>query len=473
MPKASLTQAAATLARRLDRLARVSEERGATTRTFMSPAMRRANALVGGWMRGAGLSVRVDRLGNLIGRTRAPARGAKTLLMGSHLDTVRDAGRFDGALGVLLPIAALEVLRGRGLALPFAVEVVGFSEEEGVRFSSAYLGSKGYAGLLGQAGPAPARPRRRSRWGRSLRQTRAGGSRRPAPPMPADELIGYLEVHIEQGPVLEALGLAAGVVSAIAGQTRARIAFAGRAGHAGTTPMALRRDALAGAAEFILAAEAFARARPPLVATVGRVTAHPGAANVIAGRGGALARREASARRERGAPHARALRRAGRRIAGRRGLSFAMEVTQDNGAVSCSRELTALLARSVRERQGRCVALASGAGHDARHHLVASRPSPCCSSAAGAGSATTPTNSCRGGDLEAALRISVDFLARLGIPAPEMSDALRPPRARRDRRHPGRRGPRRHRRRRRKDREDRPRCPGHGRHGDRRPAGST
>ncbi len=148
MPRKPLDQAAATLAGRLDRLGRVSDERGATTRTFLSPAMRRANELVARWMRGAGLSVREDKVGNLVGRLEAAVKGARTLLIGSHLDTVRDAGRFDGTLGVLLPIAALEVLRSRGARLPFAVEVLGFSEEEGVRFSSAYLGSKGYTGRL-------------------------------------------------------------------------------------------------------------------------------------------------------------------------------------------------------------------------------------------------------------------------------------------------------------------------------------
>jgi allantoate deiminase len=281
MPKTTLAQAAATLARRLDLLSRVSDERGATTRTFLSPAMRRANRLVGGWMRGAGLSVREDSVGNLIGRTRAPGPG-RTLLLGSHLDTVRDAGRFDGALGVLLPIAAAEVLRGRGTALPFALEVIGFSEEEGVRFSSAYLGSKGYAGLLGRAdlrlgdsGGVTA--------GEALARHNGGRFSIPRAAHPPKGLLGYLEVHIEQGPVLESKNLSLGVVSGIAGQTRARIRFSGAAGHAGTTPMALRRDALAGAAEFVVAAEAFARARPPLVATVGRITAHPGAANVIAG----------------------------------------------------------------------------------------------------------------------------------------------------------------------------------------------
>jgi allantoate deiminase len=145
------------LVRMLDELGRVTDEPGRLTRTFLSPAMRRANALVAGWMKAAGLKVRVDTVGNLIGRLEAAPGlagpdakcGARTLLLGSHLDTVRDAGKFDGAMGVLLPIVALGELQRRGVKLPYAVEVLGFSEEEGVRFASAYLGSKGYCGQLG------------------------------------------------------------------------------------------------------------------------------------------------------------------------------------------------------------------------------------------------------------------------------------------------------------------------------------
>ena len=140
--------AARRLEERLAELGRISEEPGRLTRTFLSPAMERANRLVGGWMRAAGLKVRVDGIGNLIGRLESAVPGARTLILGSHLDTVRDAGRFDGALGVILPVLALaEVER----PLPFAVEIVGFAEEEGVRFASAYLGSKGYAGRLRRA----------------------------------------------------------------------------------------------------------------------------------------------------------------------------------------------------------------------------------------------------------------------------------------------------------------------------------
>jgi allantoate deiminase len=410
MPRTNVAHAANALARRLDELSRVSDERGATTRTFLSPAMDRAGALVGKWMRDAGLSTRMDSVGNLVGRWESAARGAKTLLLGSHLDTVRDAGRFDGTLGVLLPISALEVLRARGAALPFAVEVVGFSEEEGVRFSSAYLGSKGYTGRLSKSDLRLRDPDGVS-LGEAVRRHNGGKLRLPPAAHTRGELLGYVETHIEQGPVLEAAGLAAGVVPAISGQTRARVEFGGMAGHAGTTPMALRRDALAGAAEFIVAAEAYARVRAPLVATVGFITAHPGAANVIPGRVELTldVRHPVDSRRV--AAFA-GLKRAGRAIAARRGLSFDVEVTQDNGAVKCSRDLTSLMERSVRARQGTCIAVPSGAGHDA---VILSSLT----------SVTMLFVRCRGGlshhpdehveplDLQMALDIMVDFLARV------------------------------------------------------------
>jgi allantoate deiminase len=409
MPKITLERAAATLARRIDLLAGVSDERAGTTRTFLSPAMRRANALVAGWMKGAGLSVREDSVGNLIGRTRQASAGRKTLILGSHLDTVRDAGRFDGALGVLLPIAAIDFLRRTGKALPFDVEIVGFSEEEGVRFSGSYLGSKGFAGRLRKADL-----RLRDSKGMTVGQVLSAHNRGKfsAPPAAHSRggLVGYLEVHIEQGPVLESKGLAAGVVAAISGQTRGRITFGGHAGHAGTTPMRLRSDALAGAAEFIVAVERFARSRPPLVATVGRISAYPGASNVIAGSAElSLDVRHPSDARRRAA--LRSLLSAARGIARKRGLSFLFTRTQDNDAVACSPELTSLLARSVRERQGKSVALASGAGHDA---VVVSAIAPVamlfvrCRK----GLSHHPDEFVAPRDMASALGIVVDFLGR-------------------------------------------------------------
>lgn len=415
MPKMTLARAAATLERRIDLLARVSDDRGATTRTFLSPAMRRANALVAGWMRGAGLSVREDSVGNLIGRTRAPAKPRRTLIIGSHLDTVCDAGRFDGPLGVLLAIAAVEMLRASGVSLPFDVEIVGFSEEEGVRFSSSYLGSRGFTGRLRKSDLA-VRDSKGVSAGQVLSAHNRGRFSIPRPAHSRGELVGYLEVHIEQGPVLESMGLATGVVSAIAGQTRGMITFGGHAGHAGTTPMRLRADALAGAAEFIIAVERLARARPPLVATVGRISAHPGAPNVIAGSASLSldVRHPLDSKRQ---SALRTLLAAGRAIASKRGLSFSFARTQDNDAVQCSAELTSLLSRSVRQCQGRSVALASGAGHDG---VILSSIAPIamlfvrCRK----GLSHHPDEYVAPRDMAAALGIVVDFLERLAARSP-------------------------------------------------------
>ena len=354
----AFASAAGRLARRLDTLGRISDERGRLTRTFLSPAMRRANAWVAKAMREAGLVVREDGIGNVIGHRKAASPGAKTLLLGSHLDTVRDAGRFDGALGVLLPIAALAELRRRRVTLPFAVEVVGFSEEEGVRFSSAYLGSKGYAGLLRAADLEKS-----DEDGVTVQQVLdAFTGRRFSPSRMMhrrSDLLGYVEAHIEQGPVLEKAGRAVGVVSAIAGQTRGRLTFVGQAGHAGTTPMALRRDALAGAAEFVLRVESRARRQPPLVATVGTIVASPGAPNVIPGRVVVSLdiRHPRNDRREAGL---RCLLAEARQIARRRGLTCQWQRTQDNGAVTCSPTLSAVLAQSVRAVQKLSVKVVSG-----------------------------------------------------------------------------------------------------------------
>jgi allantoate deiminase len=232
-------------------------------------------------MEAAGMDVRRDAIGNLIGRLGDGDR--RTLLIGSHLDTVRDAGRYDGVLGVLVAIGCLEQLRDHGRSLPYAVEVFAFADEEGVRYGTGYLGSSVVAGCFDSADLE-----RRDAAGVTLADAvrafggapegLAGARREPA------DLIGYYEVHIEQGPVLEGDGVPLGVVTAIAGQTAGRIVFTGEAGHAGTVPMALRRDALGAAAEFVTALEVVAREREGVVATIGSVEIEPGARNVIPGR---------------------------------------------------------------------------------------------------------------------------------------------------------------------------------------------
>jgi allantoate deiminase len=350
----------------LDELGGVTDEPGRLTRTFLSPAMERASILVGCWLQDAGMDVKVDPVGNLIGFRKSPSPRAKTLILGSHLDSVRDAGRFDGPLGVLLPIVALFELNSRGIELPFNVEIVGFSEEEGVRFASAYLGSEGYTGRL-KAGTLALRDAAGVTVHDAIRQF----SDKPLPKARyrRSEVLGYVEVHIEQGPVLEREKLSVGVVSAIAGQSRFKITWTGKAGHAGTTPMALRRDALAGAAEFALAAERLAQGTGGLVATVGSLTVAPGAANVIPGQ----VLHTLDVRHARDSVRRAALLKLGRyatEIARRRGLKVSWQRTQDNGATACSPELTARLARSVKSVQGRSLSLVSGA----HRHAVCALP---------------------------------------------------------------------------------------------------
>ena len=399
------------LVRLLDELGRITDEPGRLTRTFLSPAMERANHLVGGWMREAGLTVREDETGNLIGRLESPQAGAKTLLLGSHLDTVRNAGRFDGALGVVLPIVALAELKSRGVTLPFHVEVLGFSEEEAVRFSGAYIGSKAFTGRLRVADLRLRDARNHT----LLEVIEAHAEKRYTPPKAAhhkSNLLGYFEVHIEQGPVLEAKKLAVGVVSTIASQARGRLTFRGKAGHAGTTPMNLRRDALAGAAEFVIFAEAFAGARPPLVATVGMINIPGGAANVIPGE----TMLSIDVRHPDDAICDAALAelvRQAQRTARQRQLVCEWEPTMRHSATPCSPELTKQLARSVRAVQGKSLTLMSGAGHDGVV-LAALTPIAMLFVRCRDGLSHHPDEYASPKDLDVALRVVVDFLERLG-----------------------------------------------------------
>jgi allantoate deiminase len=327
-------------------LAAITEEEGRTTRWFGGAAMARANALVGRWMAEAGMAVRVDGALNLVGSVPGSDPEAGTLLLGSHLDTVRDAGAFDGPLGVIAAIECVERLRAQEVSLPFAVDVIGFSDEEGLRFGTAYLGSRAVAGTLDDAARA------------LIGADADSASRR------GKKLLGYVELHIEQGPVLEERDAPVAVVEAIAGATRAEVAFTGRAGHAGTVPMKLRRDAAAALAEFVLAVEAAGRGTPGLVATVGQLSAEPGAPNVIPGRAvGSLDVRHADDATRAAAVLALAER--GAQIAARRGLEFAWEERMATAAVEMNPALRGMLVEAVSARGIPLVSLASGAGHDA------------------------------------------------------------------------------------------------------------
>src|SRR5688572_10052385 len=276
-------EGARTVLDRIEILAGFSEEDDRLTRRFASEEMRQTNEAAGDWMRAAGMAVRQDSIGNLIGYYKPSRPGAKTLILGSHLDTVRDAGKYDGMLGVLFALACVERLHARKEFLPFGIEIIGFADEEGLRYHTAYLGSRVVAGCfdpivltLEDGNGIPMASAIKAFGGNP--DTLQAERRLPG------DLLAYCEVHIEQGPVLEAENLPLGVVSAIAGQSRVAVNFAGEAGHAGTLPMNLRRDALCAAAEFILDVESLARNRTGLVATVGSIAAAPGASNVVPGR---------------------------------------------------------------------------------------------------------------------------------------------------------------------------------------------
>jgi allantoate deiminase len=271
------------IANRLAELAALSDEPGRLTRLYLGPAHRRATDLVAYWMRDAGMSVRVDPLASVVGRYEAHDGGANTLLLGSHIDSVRNAGRFDGPLGVVTAIEVVKAAFKSGKRFPFAIEVIAFGDEEGVRFASTLGGSRALAGTFDDKALDELDENAISRR-EALTDFGCDPSRLSAEKRPADRCIGYVEVHIEQGPVLEQEGLPLGIVTAIDGITRGTVDVEGIAGHAGTVPMSMRNDALSAAAEMLLAIEQRARTRANLVATVGKLDVPRSAPNTIPGR---------------------------------------------------------------------------------------------------------------------------------------------------------------------------------------------
>jgi allantoate deiminase len=352
MPK----QESQTVIARCRELAQISEMSGGTFRTFLSPAMRRCYEVVGGWMRSAGLTVRLDAAGNLRGLRCGKDPGKRVLLMGSHLDTVRDAGAFDGILGVVLAIAIAETYADQ--LLPFDIEVIGFSEEEGVRFVP-FIGSRALVGTLDQQ-----TLKRTDSAGITMAQAIVDFGLDPsAIPQVAltTPAIGFLEFHIEQGPVLEDAREPIGIVDSIAGQSHALVRFVGAANHAGTTPMNLRRDALSAAAQWISVVEHTARATPDLVATIGQIDAQPGISNVIPGevKMSLDVRHADDAIRTRGFD---AMRHAATEIAHQRGIRLVWTDGLNLKTVRMDEGLTAILAAAAPKGTRR---MASGAGHDA------------------------------------------------------------------------------------------------------------
>jgi allantoate deiminase len=403
-----LTRLTDDLLARCDVLARFSEVPDKITRTCLCDAMHQVHACLGDWMRQAGMTVRLDAAGNLIGHYGAARADAATFLIGSHLDSVPDAGKYDGILGVLLGVAAVQALGG--MRLPFAIDVLGFCEEEGIRFRMPYLGSLAVCGRLDRAILG-----RMDDKGVSLAEAQRRFGLDPArlaeAAYPAGKVLGYLEAHIEQGPVLDTLPLPLGLVEAIVGQSRCWLRFVGKAGHAGALPMELRRDALAAAAEFVLAVERHARSIDGLRATVGSLAVAPDAVNVVAG----LARLSLDVRHPQDQVRQQAtasLLEQAAAIADRRGVALQIDPSQSHAAVPTDPRLTDLLAQSVAAVGYPVHRMVSGAGHDAAV-MAALAPMAMLFVRSPGGVSHHPAESVVPADVTAALEVMVAFLHRL------------------------------------------------------------
>ena len=358
------TARAERIMQRIQQLAAISEDANGVTRTFGTPAFLEGRALVQRWLEAAGLPTRVDSIGNLRARLASSNPAAKTFVLASHIDTVVNAGKFDGPLGVLMGLDLLESLIDQKAALPFHIELIAFSDEEGVRFHTTYLGSKVVTGAFDQALLA-----RCDAAGISLAQAigamggNAGQLAQDA--IPAAEWLGYFETHIEQGPVLWGCNVPVALVTAIAGQRRVELTFRGMAGHAGTVPMAMRQDALCAAAEFVLTAEQFAQVHGQgLVATVGKLAVAHAASNVIPG--------EVTCSLDLRSPDEQQLAQAyeflrshAEASALHRNVMLDWQLVQQTAPVACDAGLNTLLAQAIAASGHETISLVSGAGHDA------------------------------------------------------------------------------------------------------------
>lgn len=396
-----------------ERLAAFSDEDGALTCTYLRPAHRATAALIRDYMLAAGLEVEIDAVANVVGRWRCGVVGAKTLITGSHYDTVTDGGKYDGRLGILLPIAVVQHLKQSGATLPFDLEVVAFCEEEGVRFKSTFLGSSAIAGsfdtavldLLDADGISMRA---------AMREAGFDPARIPTIARDPHKLAGYVEVHIEQGPVLLDEGRALGVVTAIAGSVRSIVTITGLAGHAGTVPMGSRRDAAAAAAEIVLAVEKHCSTAPGLVGTVGKLDVPHGAINVIPGHCELSIDIRSGDDRVRDAAVA-AVQTEIDAIAARRRVKIEVRCVLTAAGAPCDTRLqqqfTAAITRVTGETAPRH--LPSGAGHDAMKMATITPIGMLFVRCGNGGISHNPAETMTAEDADVAARVFADFLMHL------------------------------------------------------------
>lgn len=392
---------------RCRKIAACTEVQGETTRLFLTPPMHEVHGLLRRWMEAAGMSVHVDAIGNLRGLWPGLTPESPRLLIGSHLDTVPNAGAFDGVLGVVLGVSVVEELQG--LHLPYAIEVIGFSEEEGVRFNKPFLGSLAVVGKLGAETLAYTDGN-----GISVREAIRAYGLDPTQlhtALVSNDVFGYLEFHIEQGPVLESEDVSLGVVEALVGQTRMRLVFTGHANHAGTTPMHLRHDAMAAAADWIVAVEDYAVSHDGLVATVGKVEVSPGAGNVIAGRvTTSLDVRHANDTVRKAA--VLAIVEYAKTAAAKRGVQVTADTQLEQPAVPLDAHMTTSLQNATAQAGFPSRRMTSGAGHDAMV-LAPVVPSTMLFLRSPGGLSHHPDEAVLPQDVDAALATAMEFLAQL------------------------------------------------------------
>jgi N-carbamoyl-L-amino-acid hydrolase len=396
---------------RADQLAQWSEMPGGLTCTYFSPAHKAVAQQLRAWMRSAGLQAEIDAVGNVVGRYASTAPAARTLIVGSHYDTVANAGRYDGRLGILAALGAAEELVRMKRPLPFHLEVIGFAEEEGVRFSAPYIGSSAIAGRFNRA-----LLQRSDKNGMSLgavlheHSVNLTAIERLARP-PAS-LRGYLEVHIEQGPQLLARELPLGIVTSIAGVVRFNVAIEGVAGHAGTVPMALRHDAAAAAAEIVLAVERRCAAADGLVGTVGQFDVPHGLINVIPGRCEFSLDVRATDDVMRDAAIAD-IRTAINEITARRGVSAAIIEIARHPAVPCAPAMQVAFADAVARAGITPFHLASGAGHDAEQFAGITEIGMLFMRCGNGGVSHNPLETITADDADIATRVLLDVITNL------------------------------------------------------------
>lgn len=389
-------------------LAAWSDDENALTCAYMTPAHRQTAAQLLDWMREAGMDAHIDAVGNVTGVYCSDAPNAKTLITGSHYDTVRNGGKYDGRLGILLPIAIVRHLHQRGEKLPFHLEVIGFAEEEGVRFKSTFLGSTAITGrfdlsLLDQTDAD----------GVSMRDALlAAGhdvARIPAIARNPADLLGFVEVHIEQGPVLLERDLALGVVTAIAGSSRYLLDLTGLASHAGTTPMTMRKDAAAAAAEIVLLVEQRCAQPPSLVGTVGQLQVPNGSVNVIPG----ACKLSLDIRAADDAVRLAAVKDVMDGIAAicaRRQIEFTLQPLLNASAAPCAPRLMQQFGDAIERAGLPRFDLLSGAGHDAMAMAAITDVAMLFTRCGNGGISHNPLENMTADDADIAARVLLDFL---------------------------------------------------------------